>query len=329
MYFDVTMPITLFAVTLVAMFLSPRIENKLKNTLEEREFSVRESATLVIAMGVTISLVIFVPQVAIMALFLFAYSMLLFMFTYVFSGFQESRKQLFSIMFAFANFVAGTVSLFGFGLSGTSIYGAVAFYCLFGFCVVALVDREKTVTGERWVLAVLPPALFVALYLFFNRTPIWFPYLLDLYGIIFAVLIILYLGSLFKWKTTLIFAVLLTIVDSILVLVTGTMVSAARQVVTLRLPVLVSLRTSPSIIVDSGLLYMSLGLGDFFFAGLLAVQTFKKFGRNVAILSVVAMCISFFIFETLMLNYYWAALPGTVMIICGWLPVVGLRSLKH
>jgi len=328
MYFDVTMPITLFAVTIVAMFLSPRIENKLKNTLEEREFSVRESVTLVIAMGVTISLVVFVPQVAIMALFLFAYSMLLFMFTYVFSGFRESRKQLFSIVFAIANFVAGTVSLFGLGLSGTSIYGAVAFYCLFGFSIVALVDREKAVTGERWILAVLPPALFVALYLFFNRTSIWFPYLLNLYGIIFAVLIVLYLGSLFKWKTTLIFAVLLTIVDSILVLVTGTMVSAAQQVVTLRLPVLVSLPTIPSIIGQGGLLYMSLGLGDFFFAGLLAVQTFKKFGRNVAILSVVTACISFFIFETLMLNYDWTALPGTVMIICGWLPIVGLRSLR-
>jgi hypothetical protein len=323
------MPITLFTLTTIAMFLSPRIENKLKNTLEEREFSVRESVTLVVAMGVTISLVIFIPQVAIMALFLFAYSMLLFMFTYVFSGFRESRKQVFSMIFAIANLIAGTISLFGFGLTGTSIYGAVAFYCLFGFSLMVLVDRERSATGERWILAILPPAIFVSLYLFFNRTQVWFPYLLNVYGAVFAVLIVLYLGSLFNWKTTLIFAVLLTVVDSILVLVTGTMVSAARQVVTLRLPVLISLPTIPSIVVNSGLLYMSLGLGDFFFAGLLAVQTFRKFGRNIAITSVVAMCISFFIFETMMLNFEWAALPGTVMIICGWLPVVGLRSLKH
>ncbi len=329
MYFDVTMPVTLFALTVIALLISPKIENKLKTTLEEREFSVRDSVTLVIAMGVTISLVIFVPKIAIMALFLFAYSMLLFMFSYIFSGFRETRKLVFSAIFAGANLVAGTISLFGFGLTGTSVYGAVAFYCLFGLSLVALVDRGRSDTGERWMLAVLPPALFVALYLFFNRTEVWFPYLLNIYAAVFAVLIVLYLGSLFNWKTTLIFAILLTIVDSILVLVTGTMVSAARQVVTLRLPVLVSLPTLPAIVDAGSMLYMSLGLGDFFFAGLLAVQTSKKFGRRIAIISLIAMCISFFIFETLMLNYGWTALPGTVMIICGWLPIVGLRSLKH
>ncbi|MCL6579679.1 MAG: hypothetical protein K6T73_09935, partial [Candidatus Bathyarchaeota archaeon] len=155
--------------------------------------------------------------------------------------------------------------------------------------------------------------------------PICFPYLLDMYGIVFAVLIILYLGTLFTWKTSLIFAALLTIMDIILVLFTGAMVSAARHVSVLRLPVLVSLPTLPTITTD----YMSLGLGDFFFAGLLGIQTMKKFGKKFAILSVAAMCISFFIFETILLNYELKAFPGTLMIICGWLPLVILKRLKH
>jgi len=165
--------------------------------------------------------------------------------------------------------------------------------------------------------------------MFFSRTPLWYPYLLDLYGIVFAVLIILYLGTLFTWKTLLIFVGLLTAMDIILVLFTGAMVSAASHVSSLRLPVLISLPTVPAIMTEQGTLYMGLGLGDFFFAGLLAIQTSKKYGKRLAILSIIAMAASFFIFETFMLNYKWSAFPGTLMIICGWLPIViGKRIAK-
>jgi presenilin-like A22 family membrane protease len=159
------------------------------------------------------------------------------------------------------------------------------------------------------------------LYLFFSRTPLWFPYLLDIFGVIFAVLITLYLGSLFTWKTSLIFIGLLTAMDTILVLFTGSMVSAARHVSALRLPILISVPTVPAILTKWGTLYMSLGLGDFFFAGLIGVQTMKKLGRKIAFFSVVSISLSFFIFETFMLNYGWTAFPGTLMIVCGWIPI--------
>jgi hypothetical protein len=146
--------------------------------------------------------------------------------------------------------------------------------------------------------------------------------LLDLFGTVFAVLIILYLGSLFTWKTSLIFVGLITVMDIILVLFTGSMVSAARHVSGLRLPMLISVPTVPAILTEWGTLYMSLGLGDFFFTGLIGIQTLKKFGKGFAFLSVVTMSMSFFIFEVLMLNYGWRAFPGTVMIICGWIPLV-------
>jgi hypothetical protein len=74
---------------------------------------------------------------------------------------------------------------------------------------------------------------------------------------------------------------------------------------------------------------MSLGLGDFFFAGLIGIQTMKKFGKSFTILSLIGMAVSFFVFETLMLNYAIRAFPGTLMIICGWLPLVLWKTLRH
>ena len=331
MNFDIAMPLTLFAVTMVAMFLNKKVEGKLKSTLEEKEFRVRDAVLLVAAMSVMISLMVFIPQTAVMIMFLFSYSMLLFIFTYLFSDFKKNGAKIFCLAFLVVSFLVATISLINFGLNGTVAYGALGFYCLFGFAFLALVYEENRIdTGERWYLAVLPPATFICLYLFFSRTPIWFPYLLDLFAVVFAVLIILYLGSLFTWKTSLIFAGLLTVMDIILVLFTGTMVSAARHVFVLRLPILISVPTVPIILTEWGWLYMSLGLGDFFFAGLIGIQTMKKFGKGFAILSVVAMATSFFVFEMLMLNYRLTAFPGTLMIISGWVPLVlwKMRNIK-
>jgi hypothetical protein len=262
MYFDIAMPLTVFTVTLVSMFLNEKVEAKLKTILEERKFTLRDTVMLVMAMGVMISLIVFVPQFAIIIVFLFSYSMLLFIFTYVFSN-------------------------------------------------------------GRWYIAIMPPAIFILLYFFLHDAPIWSEYLVNIYAVIFAILISLYLGSLFTWKTTLFFSMALTVLDIILVLVTGTMVSAATTTVSLNLPVVVTLPIIPAL---NG--KMLLGLGDFFFAGLLAMQTSKEVGKNFAILTVATMAISFFIFESLLLTYRPGPFPGTVMILCGWLPLIAFKKLK-
>jgi len=329
MYFDLSMPLTLFMTTVVAMFLNGKVEGKLKVAFEGKEFSVRDAVLTVAAMSVSVSLMVFIPRMGIMIMFLFAYSMLLFMFAYLFSGLQKGKATLFLVAFLIISFVAATLNLFNLGVNGTVVHGTIAFYCLFSFALVALLyEKKRTDVRQRWYLAILPPALFVLLYVFFGTTGIWFPYLLDLYGLTFAILIVLYLGSLFTWNASLIFVGLLTVMDIIMVLLTGTMVSAARHVSPLRLPVLVSLPTIPQIATESGALFISLGLGDFFFAGLLATQTLKKFGRDLALLSAGAMSISFLIFEALMLNYEINAFPGTLMIICGWLPLVLVKGLR-
>jgi len=329
MYFDIAMPSMLFMVVVVAMFLNGKVEKKLKATFEKREFRVRDAILIVSAIGITVSFVVFIPQMGIMTMYLFAYSMLLFIFTYLFSDLPKFWARLFCTAFLTVSFVAGVASLSNLGANGTVAYGALAFFSLFLLTIIALLyEQRRESTEERWYLAVLPPALFVCLYLFFGKTSIWFPYLLDLYGIVFAVLIILYLASLFTWKTTLFFVGLLTVVDIILVLFTGSMVSAASHVSDLRLPVLISLPTIPAVVTAEGRLYMGLGLGDFFFAGLIAIQTFKKYGKNFAILSAIAMSASFFIFQAFILTYDLRAFPGTLMIICGWLPLMLPKNLK-
>ena len=330
MYFDIAMPLTLFVVSTASALLAGKVERKLKSVLEEKEFSVKEAVFLVAAISVTVSLIVLVPQMAVMAIFLFSYSMLLFIFTYVFSDFQKTKAKLFSTTIFLTCLTAAIVSLFTFNNYNIVAYGAIALLCLSAFTFITLLYEEnRVVSGERWYLAILPPALFILLYLFYSGTPIWFPYLLNMYGVIFAILITLYLGSLFTWKTTMIFIGLLTVMDIILVLFTGTMVSAAMHISSLRLPVLVSVPTIPVIITERGTVYMSLGLGDFFFAGLIGIQSLRKYGKQFALLSLVAMSLSFFIFETILLNYKLGAFPGTLMIICGWLPLVAFKKLKH
>jgi hypothetical protein len=65
---------------------------------------------------------------------------------------------------------------------------------------------------------------------------------------------------------------------------------------------------------------LGLGLGDLFLTGLLSIQTAKKYGRQVALMSVLSIAIVFGIVEAFMLTYFpEQALPATVMIFGGWL----------
>jgi hypothetical protein len=258
MQFDIVMPLTLFSVTLVSLFLNQKTEDKLKSKFEG-ELAVRDAVLLVVAMVAMIAIVVLVREMTspLLILFLFSYSMLLFMFGYVFSK-------------------------------------------------------------SRWYVAVIPPAIFLALFFFLRETMIWSLYLVNIYGLIFAVLITLYLAGWFTWKSVFVFAGLMTIVDIVLVLVTGTMVEAYNATKNLNLPVVVGLPIVPIVEIKDGIGFMYLGLGDFFFAGLLAIQTFKKYGKRRALASLAAMTISFFAFEATLLNIGPVAFPGTLMIICGW-----------
>ena len=331
--FDVAMPFALFLVTLAALLLSKRVEGKLKSTFEAREFRTRDTILLVVLISVAVSVVVFVPQMALIALFMFSYASLLFTFSYLFSGLHKKKALLFISAFLFASLVVGTVALLGPFAGDFLFYGGLAAYCLAVFAFAAiLVELRRASSSGRWYLALLPPALFVIVFFVFNPTPVWFPFLFDAFGVTFAILITLYLSSLFTWKTTFIFAALLTVMDFILVLVIPVMEPAATSIASLGLPVFIVLPIIPPVFITSGLFGLqpiALGLGDFFFAGTLATQTYKKFGKRTAIISAITMSVAFGIFEILLLNTDFGAFPGTLMIILGWVPVVAWKIVAE
>jgi hypothetical protein len=331
--FDVAMPIMLLGVTLAALVLSKRLEPKLKTAFEEREFRARDAVLFVVLIAVAVSIVVFVPQMALIAVFLFSYSSLLFTFAYLFSGMKRRNAQLFFLGMGLAGLAAGAVALLNvYGDGSLLFYGGLGAVALAAFAFVAILYEQIKPDGQsRWYLAVFPPVLFLIVFFLFmyEPVPLLSLVLLDVTGALFAVLITIYLASLFTWKITFIFAALLTVMDIILVLFTGVMVTAATHVAGLGLPVLISLPTLPLIMTTQGIRFLSLGLGDFFFAGTLATQTYKKYGKKVAIISAVAMTLSFAVFEAFLLSTEFGAFPGTVMIILGWLPVVAWKLVSE
>lgn len=269
MYFDIVMPLAVFTITVVSLFLNQKTESRLKMTFEEKQFATRDVVLLVILMAIMVSFIALSIQYSfinpIMILFLFSYSALLFIFTYIFSN-------------------------------------------------------------KRRYLAILPSVVFILLYLFLKDTVLWSYYLVNIYAAIFAVLVILYMGTLFTWKTTWIFTILITIADIILVFVTKSMVEYAEVGIGLKLPVAIALPIIPLIVTEQGMWWTMLGLGDFFFAGLLSIQIFKRDGKKTAILSAMAIAVAFFIFEIYSLNYQPQPFPATLIIILGWLPFALWKS---
>jgi len=178
----------------------------------------------------------------------------------------------------------------------------------------------------KWYLAVLTPILFVALFILFKDTYLWIPYLMNLFAIIFAISISVYVGGLFSWKTTALFVVLLTLMDIVQVLITGFMVEASEKMIALQLPVMIIVPTFPSKdISPSGLI--GLGLGDIFLTGLLCIQTMQKYGKKLGLVSAGTIAIVFLLLETILVNYSVESFPATVFVISGWLTALGVRYL--
>ncbi len=349
---DIAMPIALLAVSMAALLLNERTEGKLRTTFEERELRTRDIILLVIMIVVVVSAIGYVSildpgqifQNIILLVFVFSYSMLLFMFSYLFSNMKTKKAQLFSLGFAITSLLAGTIGLLEPFADGLTFYRGIAFFGLAAFALASiLAETKKPDSKERWYIAVQPPALFVLLFVFYNvfynGTPVWYPIMWDVFALTFAILIILYLGSMFTWKTALLFAALLTVVDLILVIGTGSMGEAAQQFTKLGLPVLVYLPNVPLVFsLEGAVLFRGLGLGDFFFAGILALQTFKKFDKKTTLLSIVAMSISFGIWLAFIPEIVSAlepiigrellGFPGTLMIVTGWLFVVAWKILS-
>ncbi len=190
---------------------------------------------------------------------------------------------------------------------------------LFSFAYVAILFLFTYLLVQKWYLAVVPPVLFILLFLYF-----WNIYLFNFFAIVFGISISVYMGSLFTWKTTLGFVSLLTIIDIVQVWVTRFTVVSAQKALELGLPVGVLLPTIP--FLDN---YTFLGLGDIFFLGLLGIQSTRKYGRKFGLASIATMAVVFFLFQTYMLNSTIQDFPATVFVISGWLTALGARYLYN
>lgn len=356
---DLAMPIALFLVVTIALLLDKRVKGKLMATVEQKEFKTKDIILLIVFMTIVITVIAYTSVIApeqifqrlFLLIFLGSYTTLLFTFSYIFSKVAKKRAELISAGFGSIGVIAGLTSLLGSLSDSFTIYRAIAFFSLAIFCFGTIIfEQRNQISKSRWYLAVQPAAMFLLLMIFFNvvydgAVQVWYPLLMDVFGFTFAILIILYLSSLFSWKTVGLFAVLLTVMDIILVIGTGTMVQAATQFTGLGLPVLVYLPNVPLIpavpgnINFFGFAPRGLGLGDFFFAGVLAVQTFNKFGKKTAFISITAMAVAFGIWEAFLPNILaWLSpivgrdiggFPGTLMIISGWAPIVIWKVLSE
>ncbi|MDR2204247.1 MAG: hypothetical protein LBE76_08170 [Nitrososphaerota archaeon] len=350
---DIALPLALLFVVTAAFFLNKRAEKRLKASVEQAEVKTKDKLMFVGVLAIVISTITITTflnpenifENVLLGIFLGSYTMLLFTLTYLFSDLKKLRAKLFSIFFGSVSIVAGIVSLLPVLRDSLTIFRSSIFFGLAIVCFALIIYEQKQTDNKKakWYLAIQPPALFLMIFISFNilhtegTLNIWFPYLLDVFGFTFAILIILYLNSLFSWKTVGIFAILLTLLDIILVF-SGPMVAAADTFTGLGLPALIYLPNIPFIEVISSdgvasLALRGLGLGDFFFAGILAIQTFNKFGKKYAYAAIAAMVVSFGIWDAYLPDIFeltgLRGFPATVCIITGWIPIVLIGLFLH
>jgi len=352
---DLAMPLVLLLVVTVALTIYKPASKKLDASVENQAFQTKDKLMVVGAITIgfaTLALTSFhTPENLsgniVLSLFLGSYTLLLFNITYLFSDIKKRGAQLFSIGFGIASLIFGIGSLSEPLLDSVTVFRAGAFLGLTGLCfAIAFYEHRQTDEKKvKWYLAIQPPALFLLIFIFFNvlhfegTLNIWFPALLDVFGATFAVLLILYLSSLFSWKAVGIFAALLTLIDIILVF-SGPMIAAADMFTGLGIPALIYLPKIPPIPADPmasiiilGFATGGLGLGDFFFAGILAIQTFKRFGTKYAYASILSMVLSFGIWYAFLPEigafFDLRGFPATVCIITGWIPIVVIALLMH
>jgi hypothetical protein len=176
MQFDILMPLILFALPLLAIFLAKRAEGKLKATINETEFGNKDTALFTAMIITAISVILFIPDQTVLVIFLFSYCSLLFTFSYAFSDMRPTKMRLYCGTFAVAGVLAAIAAFSGILSAELQTYGVVAFVALTVCSVAALLYSQwKTAGKKNGYIAALAPAMFVLLFLFFNQTSLWFP----------------------------------------------------------------------------------------------------------------------------------------------------------
>ena len=83
MIVDVLLPATLFLVGLIVVFLYSRIEKKVAQLVVGQELHLKHVIPLVLVIGVMVTVLVFIPEHALLGLFMFAYISILFLFSFL------------------------------------------------------------------------------------------------------------------------------------------------------------------------------------------------------------------------------------------------------
>jgi hypothetical protein len=84
MIVDVFLPSVLFLVGVTVVFLYARLEKKVDSLLGGQELHLKHAIVLVLAIGAMVTVILFIPEHALLGLFLFAYTAILLLFTFLF-----------------------------------------------------------------------------------------------------------------------------------------------------------------------------------------------------------------------------------------------------
>ncbi|MEM1586055.1 MAG: hypothetical protein QXX99_03795 [Candidatus Bathyarchaeia archaeon] len=184
--------------------------------------------------------------------------------------------------------------------------------------------------SRKVIVSVIPPIMFIAAFLFLNyflvENILVVILIIDIFSVIFAIIVTTLIGPLFSWKVIMVFAALLTAMDVIHVFMTGHMVEAAGKVTSLYLPLVLLLPRLPSL---RG--FTVLGLGDIFLSGLLSTYVASRYNPKVGLLTAASISIVFLAFDIIVFNFVPSirAFPATLLVLVGWLLGMGPYILKR
>ncbi len=83
MIVDVFLPSILFLFGVIVVFLYSRLNKKVEHLVGGKELRPKHAVLLVVAIGIMVSVILAIPEHALLGLFLFAYTAILFLFTYL------------------------------------------------------------------------------------------------------------------------------------------------------------------------------------------------------------------------------------------------------
>lgn len=255
MRFDVLLPLTLFSITVVSLYLFTSYGKRVETMFSGQKIRVRDAALIVVFVGLMITVVVFMPGLVLQLMFLFSSSSLLFLLVYF-------------------------------------LY-------------------------PKWPVALILPIVFLALYVFS-----WNLILMDLFALLLVLSAILYTSGVFSWKSTLVFASLLTFMDVLHVFGTKYMEAVAQKATGLLLPLLIIVPTFPV----TG--YVALGLGDLLLSGLFVTQTARQWGRRYGLMCCAAIALGMLFGEIILFNTIFDFLPATLFVMLGWGLTAVIRKLE-